>query len=84
MKNQTLILLLFLLCGNVLFAQNSKDIPKLQALAAQQRMNVIFILTDDHRNDFMGFTGKIPWLKTPAMDKMNYTTSKTTLIKCTT
>jgi N-acetylglucosamine-6-sulfatase len=70
MKNQTLIFLLFLLCGNILFAQNTKDIPKLQALAAQQKMNVIFILTDDHRNDFMGFTGKIPWLKTPAMDKM--------------
>ena len=32
--------------------------------------NVIFILSDDHRYDFMGFTGKVPWLKTPAMDKM--------------
>ena len=33
-------------------------------------MNVIFILTDDHRFDFMGFTGKVPWLKTPAMDQL--------------
>ncbi len=32
--------------------------------------NVIFILSDDHRYDFMGFTGKVPWLKTPALDKM--------------
>jgi N-acetylglucosamine-6-sulfatase len=32
--------------------------------------NVIFILSDDHRWDFMGFTGKIPWLKTPAMDRL--------------
>jgi arylsulfatase A-like enzyme len=32
--------------------------------------NVIFILTDDHRYDFMGFTGKVPWLETPNMDKM--------------
>ena len=32
--------------------------------------NVIFILSDDHRYDFMGFTGKVPWLKTPNMDKM--------------
>ena len=32
--------------------------------------NVIFILSDDHRYDFMGFTGKVPWLKTPGMDKM--------------
>lgn len=33
-------------------------------------MNIIFILTDDHRHDFMGFTGKVPWLQTPALDKM--------------
>ena len=32
--------------------------------------NVIFVLSDDHRYDFMGFTGKVPWLQTPAMDKM--------------
>jgi arylsulfatase A-like enzyme len=32
--------------------------------------NVIFILTDDHRYDFMGFTGKVPWLKTPNMDRL--------------
>ncbi len=32
--------------------------------------NVIFILSDDHRYDFMGFTGKVPFLETPAMDRM--------------
>ncbi|GHV00660.1 acetylglucosamine-6-sulfatase [Bacteroidia bacterium] len=32
--------------------------------------NVIFILSDDHRFDFMGFMGTVPWLQTPAMDKM--------------
>lgn len=32
--------------------------------------NVVFILTDDHRFDFMGFTGKVPWLKTPNMDRL--------------
>ncbi len=32
--------------------------------------NVIFILTDDHRYDYMGFTGKVPWLKTPNMDRL--------------
>lgn len=32
--------------------------------------NVIFILSDDHRYDFMGFTGKFPWLKTPGMDRL--------------
>ena len=43
---------------------------QLKVIAGQQKMNVIFILTDDHRYDFMGFTGKLPWQKTPAMDKL--------------
>lgn len=32
--------------------------------------NVIFILADDHRYDFMGFMGKVPGLETPGMDRM--------------
>lgn len=32
--------------------------------------NVIYILSDDHRFDFMGFTGKVPWLETPNMDRL--------------
>ncbi|MCX2742295.1 sulfatase [Mangrovivirga sp. M17] len=32
--------------------------------------NVVFILSDDHRYDFMGFTGKVPFLETPNMDRM--------------
>jgi N-acetylglucosamine-6-sulfatase len=33
--------------------------------------NVIFILSDDHRYDFMGFHPNAPdWLKTPALDRM--------------
>ncbi|MEK6237191.1 MAG: sulfatase-like hydrolase/transferase, partial [Planctomycetales bacterium] len=33
--------------------------------------NVILILSDDHRHDFMGFHPNSPkWLETPAMDKM--------------
>jgi N-acetylglucosamine-6-sulfatase len=35
------------------------------------RRNVIFILSDDHRYDFMGFHPNAPdWLKTPALDRM--------------
>lgn len=37
---------------------------------AQQRMNVIFILADDHRYDAMGFTNKIKGLHTPGLDRM--------------
>lgn len=33
-------------------------------------LNVVFILSDDHRYDYMGFVGKVPWLETPAMDRM--------------
>ena len=42
----------------------------LQKINGAKPRNIIFILTDDHRHDFMGFTGKVPWLKTPNMDKL--------------
>ncbi len=60
-------------CLLVLFALQATAQHK-QALSIQKNgnkpLNVIFILSDDHRYDFMGFTGKVPWLKTPNMDKM--------------
>ena len=37
---------------------------------AGKRPNIIFILSDDHRFDFMSFMGKPSFIKTPAMDKM--------------
>ncbi|MDR1336625.1 MAG: sulfatase-like hydrolase/transferase, partial [Tannerella sp.] len=33
-------------------------------------LNVVFILSDDHRYDFMGFMNRVPWLQTPNMDRM--------------
>ncbi len=52
----------------------SQDKPaKIKSLAKDKNVkprNIIFILTDDDRHDFMGFTGKIPWLETPNMDRM--------------
>ena len=41
-----------------------------KSIPAEKKLNVIFILSDDHRYDFMGFTGKVPELKTPALDRM--------------
>jgi N-acetylglucosamine-6-sulfatase len=70
MKQIKNIFLFFLLALSV-NAQTQKEIEKLQTIAGQKKMNVIFILTDDHRYDFMGFLGKLPWLKTPGMDKMS-------------
>lgn len=54
---------------NTLYAQKTV-LPKLKGIIGTKPRNVIFILTDDHRNDFMGFTGKLPWLKTPNMDRL--------------
>ncbi len=38
-------------------------------LARMGKRNIVFILSDDHRWNFMGCMGH-PWLKTPAMDRM--------------
>jgi N-acetylglucosamine-6-sulfatase len=45
-------------------------IPKLERLKNTTPRNVVFILSDDHRYDYMGFIGKVSWLKTPNMDRM--------------
>lgn len=38
--------------------------------AQQKKMNIIFILSDDHRYDAMGFMNRIQGLQTPGMDRM--------------
>ena len=38
--------------------------------AQQKKMNIIYILADDHRYDAMGFMKKIQGLETPGMDMM--------------
>src|ERR1043165_8464074 len=35
-----------------------------------KRRNVIFILTDDHRYDALGFLKAQPWLATPQLDRL--------------
>lgn len=40
------------------------------AQTIKKPMNVVFVLSDDHRFDFMGFMNKVPELKTPNMDLM--------------
>jgi arylsulfatase A-like enzyme len=44
--------------------------PALEKIAGAKPRNVVFILSDDHRYDFMGFMGKPKFLKTPNMDKL--------------
>ena len=72
MKKNIAITLLALLLqlswnGSQAQSQNKKNLS-LDKIQGSKPRNVIFILTDDHRFDFMGFTGKLPWLKTPNMD----------------
>lgn len=69
------ILMLFLCFSLYVKASNSSiSISKLkndyQINKIKKPRNVVFILTDDHRYDYMGFTGKVPWLETPNMDKL--------------
>ncbi len=40
------------------------------AQKAKKPMNIIYILSDDHRYDFMGFMNKVHGLQTPGMDRM--------------
>src|SRR5688572_30591920 len=60
-----LTLAICLVAITTLFAQSTTA-----AKTAKKPMNVVFILADDHRYDFMGFMKKVPWLETPNMDRM--------------
>ena len=44
--------------------------PWMYAQRSVKPMNIIYILADDHRYDFMGFTKTVPGLQTPGMDRM--------------
>lgn len=59
-----------LLLPSFLYAQKENKQLSLPATKDSKPRNVVFILTDDHRFDFMGFTGKLPWLQTPNMDRL--------------
>ena len=50
--------------------QEKKANLNLTQIKDAKKRNVIFILTDDHRYDYMGFTGKVPWLETPNLDQL--------------
>jgi arylsulfatase A-like enzyme len=50
-------------------AQSKQDLVY-QTIPGTKPRNIIFILSDDHRYDFMGFTGKVPGLKTPNLDRI--------------
>jgi len=51
------------------YAAEDSELPAIGAREGVQPRNVVFILTDDHRYDAMGFAGH-PFLETPHMDSM--------------
>lgn len=56
------------LAAKDLTAQTSSDGKALKRLPGAKPRNVIFILTDDHRYDAMGFMQGQKWLRTPVLD----------------
>lgn len=58
-----------LIQSSTFFAQQAPDL-RYQKIPVSKPRNVIFILSDDHRYDFMGFTNKVPGLQTPAIDRL--------------
>ena len=58
-------LVLFIFFGNTLLRADKESAKAF----ADDRPNIIFFLTDDQRNDFLGCTGH-PIIKTPNIDKL--------------
>ncbi|MGL4630541.1 MAG: sulfatase family protein [Leadbetterella sp.] len=62
-------ILFFLLICFPLFAQERN--LNLTKIPNQKPRNIIFILSDDHRYDYMSFMkNNVPWLKTPNLDRL--------------
>lgn len=67
--NIALLISFIFSCISVTHAQSTDKITY-QKIPGVKPRNIIFILSDDHRYDFMGFTGKVPGLQTPNMDRL--------------
>jgi len=65
----SIIITLFILFLNAAQAQEAVSLKYTKIPDVKPR-NIIFILSDDHRYDFMGFTGKVPGLQTPNLDRL--------------
>ena len=69
MNCKLIILLASVLLPRLLFADVFPSSIEVEKKSGTKPRNVIFILTDDHRYDAMGFMGH-PFLKTPGLDRM--------------
>ncbi len=72
MASRKLIIIIFIFLAILAYSCSGERKNKLlfKRTDKSRPRNVIFILSDDHRYDFMGFTGKVPWLETPNMDQL--------------
>src|SRR5687768_7258555 len=68
-KYFSFVIVTSLFAAQEIAAQVNKPIA-IQKITGVKPRNVIFILSDDHRYDFMGFTGKVPGLQTPNLDRL--------------
>jgi N-acetylglucosamine-6-sulfatase len=55
--------------GTIPFSETKKE-RRAVRIPGAGTPNIIYILSDDHRYDFMGFMGKPKFLNTPSLDKM--------------
>jgi arylsulfatase A-like enzyme len=68
-KSVNLFATLSLVCSGNMLAESPKvEVHKKPHF--EKPRNIIFILADDHRYDYLGFMHTIPWLQTPNLDKM--------------
>lgn len=56
------------LSGLLITSVEAQQKPHAPRIEGAKPRNVVFILSDDHRYDYMGFLHTVPWLKTPTMD----------------
>ncbi len=73
MRHRVILSFIFLIyfgASGIASAQEKQSMQSEQITAEGEPMNVVFILSDDHRYDFMGFMDKVPYLETPNMDRM--------------
>lgn len=71
MKTQYLHPLLFSVSLSGFFITGKAETSSIRKTGTQPKLlNVVFILSDDHRYDYMGFMNTVPWLETPHMDRM--------------
>ncbi|MBD2702700.1 sulfatase [Spirosoma sp. BT702] len=73
MKKSFLSGIALVLVGGLAAFRPQLIVPPIQSTASRHATspkNIIYILADDHRYDFMGFTGKVPGLKTPNLDRL--------------